>query len=448
MSILQKIIFLFLIIKEITSIIEIPLTTINITYKNQPTIIKQESLQKISFFQNLEIKEDLKINLNSLIYLTIKIGNPSKEFNLLFDTGSIALWVADKNSDDKYPIINHFDKTYSKTFKDLKKYFEWKYGSGNVKGYYGEDNIYLNNVNFIHTFGVAYSTIFPAEKIDGIIGCSRNFYYEKELLFMNQLYRLGKIKKKVFSVKNNINNRSLFIGEQHEDFNKKNTGSCSLSTNSDYKDIMWTCQLQGFLFGNYSNFSNNAFYDKNYSTLFFDTGTNFIVFPYHFLKIFYNGLNNSNCNIILSNDILVICDNLNDNKNFSLIFGYYSFHIPNDYLFYKEIYKEKPIYISKIRFTNEKMIIIGMPFFELFHTLFDNTNNQLKFYSNIAEITYIKNKMDFFYLYGNIIISLVVIIIIAILIIALILMNKKYTNRDLNSNELPLNPRLCPQNDD
>ena len=295
MSILQKIIFLFLIIKEITSIIEIPLTTINITYKNQPTIIKQESLQKISFFQNLEIKEDLKINLNSLIYLTIKIGNPSKEFNLLFDTGSIALWVADKNSDDKYPIINHFDKTYSKTFKDLKKYFQWKYGSGNVKGYYGEDNIYLNNVNFIHTFGVAYSTIFPAEKIDGIIGCSRNFYYEKELLFMNQLYRLGKIKKKVFSVKNNINNRSLFIGEQHEDFNKKNTGSCSLSTNSDYKDIMWTCQLQGFLFGNYSNFSNNAFYDKNYSTLFFDTGTNFIVFPYHFLKIFYNGLNNSNC---------------------------------------------------------------------------------------------------------------------------------------------------------
>ncbi len=87
-----------------------------------------------------------------------------------------------------------------------------------------------------------------------------------------------------------------------------------------------------------------------------------------------------------------------------------------------------------------------MPFFDVFHTLFDVKNNRLKFYSDIAEITYIKNKMDFFYLYGNIIISLVVIIIIAILIIALILMNKKYTNRDLNSNELPLNPRLYPQN--
>ena len=444
---LKKLFFFISIIQQIISIIEIPLKTIDIIYKNSPQIIKKESLEKISFFQILQIKEDLKISSDRLIYLTIKIGNPQKEFNLLFDTGSIALWVPDKNSDDRYPIVNHFDKSYSKSFKDLKEHFDWKYGSGNAKGYYGEDNIYLNNISFIHTFGVAYSTNFKAKNVDGIIGCSRNFYYKRELLFINQLYKLGKIKNKVFSVKNNKNNnnRSLFIGEEHEDFNKKNTGSCNLNKNSIYKDIMWTCRLQGFLFGNYSNFSNNFVQDKNDSTLFFDTGTNFIIFPYYFFNIIKKGLN-QNCYPLLKNQIYLICDSLSDIKNFSLIFGYYSFHIPINYLFDISYDKGKIIYVCKITFTKEQMIILGMPFFDVFHTLFDVKNNRLKFYSDIAEITYIKDKMGFFYVYGNIIIFISVIIIIVILIVVLIFINNKYTNKDLNSNELPLNPRLYPQN--
>jgi len=444
---LKKLFFFISIIQQIISIIEIPLKTIDIIYKNSPKIIKKESLEKISFFQILQIKEDLKISSDRLIYLTIKIGNPQKEFNLLFDTGSIALWVPDKNSDDKHPIKNHFDKTYSKTFNDLNENFDWKYGSGNAKGYYGEDYIHLNNISFIHTFGVAYLTDFKTDKIDGIIGSSRKFYYKRELLFINQLYRLGKIKNKIFSVKNKNNSRSLFIGEEHEDFNKKNIGSCSLSSDTNYKDVMWTCKLQGFLFGNYSNFSNNFVQDKNYSTIFFDTGTNFIIFPYNFIDIIYNGLNDKkHCEMVKNQIGTIICTQITDIKNFSLIYGYYNFHIPNDYLFQIQIYKGNIIFVCKILFSQEPMLIIGMPFFDLFHTLFDGKNNQLKFYSDIAEITYIKDKMSFLMIYGNYVIVISVIIIIVILLIALFCIKSKYTSRDLNVHELSLNNPLYPQN--
>ena len=60
--------------------------------------------------RNLEYIELNTISSYQNVFtIKILIGSNKEEFNVIFDTGSIILWIAGKDSDDKYPMKHHFD---------------------------------------------------------------------------------------------------------------------------------------------------------------------------------------------------------------------------------------------------------------------------------------------------------------------------------------------------
>uniref|UniRef100_A0A0N5A6T9 Peptidase A1 domain-containing protein n=1 Tax=Parastrongyloides trichosuri TaxID=131310 RepID=A0A0N5A6T9_PARTI len=77
----------------------------------------------------------------------ITIGTPPQLFNVILDTGSANLWVADKTCGtpkNEAPACigkTKFDHKKSTTFRRKKGKFQIKYGAGSVQGYLGEDTV-------------------------------------------------------------------------------------------------------------------------------------------------------------------------------------------------------------------------------------------------------------------------------------------------------------------
>ena len=441
MKIPKFIFYIIPLVNQITSLIEIPLSQININYKNPNTKIKKKNLIKALNLRNLQIKEDLYVSANSLVYIPITIGTPPQEFKVVFDTGSIALWVPGKNSEDKHTLKHHFDKDKSTSFKNLNEGFYWKYGSGASKGIYGYDVINFQNVKFNFTFGVANYTDFPSKDLDGIIGAPRYYPYSRELNFINELFNQKEIEKTVFSVKtiSSSNEIKLYLGGIHEDFQKNNTGFCETNENSPYRYI-WTAKLQCFVFGDVKNFSVNSNCSKDFPDIIFDTGTNFLIFPDIYQSYISNKLNEQKCKPLQDT---IICNNIDNISNISLVFGYYTYTFPIHKIFTPTKFN---VYISNFKFSKDFNIILGMPFFHIFHTLFDIGENKIRFYTEFSEIVYIKKQMPFFFLYGNIILFSISIIFISLLIIFIIFAYKKYMN-PISEHNPSSSLRLVPSNE-
>ena len=426
----QILIFLIsIIIKQIKSIIEIPLHPINTTsYKTPKLKINKTSLSKSKLLKNSIIEEDLLLTLENLLYIPIQIGTPSQNFKVIFDTGSLALWVPGINSIETTKKINHFNKSISKTFESTDEKFEFVYGTGYCKGIYGIDTIKFQNVNFSLNFGIASYIDFNVSNIDGILGSMRKDPYSEisEILFFEKLKRIGLINNTIFSVKkiSNSTKTKLYLGGKHNDFNKSNIGSCKLLSGLQ-NGIMWTCRLKYLIFGNVNDFTKNAF-EINFPTIF-DTGTNIILTPFAFKKTIFKGLNSKNCELIDEEKMsFIICKKYDDISEISFVFGNYSFTIPNDKMFILQEYLGEKFYLCSFVFTETNIMILGMPFFEVFHTLFDDKNQELLFYSDISNIIYIQDKITFWFLYGKmIIIFIIIIIIISSLILCCCCFNSK-----------------------
>ena len=417
---LKILIILITIIKQIKSLIEIPLYSINVTsYKTPELKIKKSTLSNTKLFKNSIIDEDLILILDNLLCIPINIGNPPQYFRVIFDTGSHALWVPNINCEETSKKNHHFNKSKSTTYKSTGEGFEFLYGTGYCKGYIGVDIIQFKNINFSFNFGVADFVDFNVTNTDGIIGAMRKDpnYFKNDKIFFYTLKKLGLINNTLFSVKriSNSSTGKLYLGGKHEDFNKTNTGSCKLNPNLQY-GYYWTCNLQYLVFGNVSNFPTNAYDPLNIPTIF-DTGINIIYAPLSLKDTVYKGINSTNCQLFEENKYhIILCSKLGNISEISLVFGNYIFTIPNEKMFMKQNMLGEEFYICNFIFAETKMMILGMPFFELFHTLFDDQNQQLVFYSDKSNIIYIKDKITFWFLYKNIIIITIFIIIVIIAI--------------------------------
>ena len=432
---LKILIILITIIKQIKSLIEIPLYSINVTsYKTPELKIKKSTLSNTKLFKNSIIDEDLILILDNLLCIPINIGTPPQYFRVIFDTGSHALWVPNINCKETSKKNHHFNKSKSTTYKSTGEGFEFLYGTGYCKGYIGVDIIQFKNINFSFNFGVADFVDFNVTNIDGIIGAMRKDpnSFPNNKIFFYTLKKLGLINNTLFSVKR-ISNSSiakLYLGGKHEDFNNTNTGSCKLNPNLQY-GYFWTCNLQYLVFGNVNDFSKNAYDGLNIPTIF-DTGTNIIYAPLSLKDTVYKGINNKNCELIKEKEIVyILCSKLDNISEISLVFGNYIFTIPNEKMFMKQNMLGEEFYICNFIFAETKMMILGMPFFELFHTLFDDQNQQLVFYSDKSNIIYIKDKITFWFLYKKIIITIIIIVIITILIVLCCLLCKKKEKKNM-----------------
>ncbi|KAF9197653.1 hypothetical protein BGZ59_005233, partial [Podila verticillata] len=130
-------------------------------------------------------------------YIEADIGTPAQKTELLFDTGSSLLWVAD----------SQYDSSKSTTAKDQDFANVLEYGSGNVTIEFFKDNVNIADFKFPQTFGVAnnISTI----GVSGIIGfgpmdLAGVEYPNKTVAYvptpMDNLYKSKKISTEVVGV--------------------------------------------------------------------------------------------------------------------------------------------------------------------------------------------------------------------------------------------------------
>ncbi|EIN09402.1 acid protease [Punctularia strigosozonata HHB-11173 SS5] len=82
-------------------------------------------------------------NADSSYYGTIAVGTPATSYNVILDTGSSDLWLADSNCFLGCESIATFDTTSSSTFRNLSTTFDITYGSGRAAGSLAQDTIQM-----------------------------------------------------------------------------------------------------------------------------------------------------------------------------------------------------------------------------------------------------------------------------------------------------------------
>ena len=370
---------------------------------------------------------DFTIISNNVFTLPIQIGTPPQTFNLIFDTGSGITWVPLINSKDSGLIEHHFDYEKSSTFENKKNVYELSYGSGSIRGTLSSDKIQILNNTIPLYFLLADTTNFNVSNADGIAGFGRYYPNSEELSLLHSLKRLNIINSLKFSVKRTyvtintplapimIPQAKLFIGGNHIDFQSNNSSSiaeCNFKNgNGNKMKTFFNCRLSHIVYGdsyNENEINSNNYFIKNFkeesineidktkmyfkSNLYdvyidamFDTGTNYIIFPMKYLDYFIDVLPPF-CTKAKDRggSIMFGCATLQHVKPFYFVLNGYALKFRAEDLFVRKLLTNgMSMYMSKVFFSeNNEFVIFGMPFFEVYHTMFDLENNKMRFAGN------------------------------------------------------------------
>ena len=367
-----------------TCLIEIPLKTVKVKnpiQKYQNIIPKLKPTKEVfnNFSNYLKIfseSGEYTINNETLFLAPITIGSNSQSFNLILDTGSDVLWVAQTNSKDAGIIKRHYNSSSSSTSTKTEESFYMIYGTFSCSGYYYKDIVsYINNSPFEMKFGVASYTNFNSDDADGILGLSK-YYEENEKSLIMSLYKNNITNSKKFSFKfykEDKNEKGTFYIGKHEDFSKNETAYCSLLNSTEYEQNMWACRISSMSLVN-NNTSINA---SGKYTVVFNTGTNVIIMPLKYLNEIKNNVREFNCSIYqIESESYSQLKCKDKRSEFQFTINNNVFKIPVEYSYYQiGVY-----FYSRIIFQESTVYIFGSPFFFTFHTMFNYDDNKLYFY--------------------------------------------------------------------
>jgi len=82
-------------------------------------------------------------NTDSSYFGSLAIGTPPLSYNVILDTGSSDLWVADSNCLTGCESVPTFDSSKSTSFQNKSQSFSIQYGSGEAAGTLGQDTIQM-----------------------------------------------------------------------------------------------------------------------------------------------------------------------------------------------------------------------------------------------------------------------------------------------------------------
>lgn len=379
-------------------------------------------------FRSLFEKDIRREPVFQMVDTSICLGTPPQCINnLVFDTGSFGLWVAD----EKTYYFSTFNKTQSLSFQSNDTKGEIYYGSGKVAGHIVSDCLYLPELN---KFTENNFTFLLAEQIsiqsmhNGIIGFGKVFderylklpLGEEKILntsYIIYLYKNRIIDKKIFSYKQTSNETSLiYVGEtglkHNERFHKCFARKIDDAHNEYERKLIidrsafWTCQYYGLFYNNGTKIKVNNTNDtdtqvNDFYSVYFDSGTNCFRVPepyFGVLKESYIKDSNGSCSSYYRNDGIV-CDlsfDLNLLPRFRLAFKDFSLEIiPQDVF---RLYNDKlrTFYQFTILQGSEPEFTIGAPIMKRYQFIFDMDDGSVGILPNylINEIENITVTMD------------------------------------------------------
>ena len=372
--------------------IQIPIKKINTKFQKK---ISSNPGQTSSY-----ISKQFSILDNYLFAVDLSIGSNKQTFTILFDTGSEILWVPGKEAVSSSG-ANIYDPSSSTTSKRTSEKVNYEYSSGTITGYYYSDqmNFLLSNSFYIY-FAVVSSTNLLDYYFDGIMGLARK-YNDNKYSVLHTIKNIGGISSTKFSFKYNYNTDKLYfyLNEEHEDFKSSNIANCPLINSKIYGKKLWLCNIVSL--GVKEGERTIKKITFNLEGLF-DTGTNNIVFPIKYLSDFQNAFTSLNCYIREEGDSstgsqkAIYCRNPNNLPKITIGLKNYELTLGKT-TFYSQVYTNREyVYRLRLLFTdNINFCVIGQDFFYEYHTLFDDDNEILKFYSDEKkEIVYHEGDED------------------------------------------------------
>jgi len=112
-------------------------------------------------------------NADSSFFGSVAIGTPPVSYDVILDTGSADLWVADKQCSTGCQGVPTFDSTQSSTFTNQTTIFSIQYGSGAAQGTLGQDVVEMAGFSVPNqVFGVCsdVSTGLLSNPVSGLLG--------------------------------------------------------------------------------------------------------------------------------------------------------------------------------------------------------------------------------------------------------------------------------------
>jgi hypothetical protein len=342
---------------------------------------------------------------DGLFSIKLSLGNPSKEFEVILDTGSFLLWIPSSECHNCFRNKNSLDVRGSKSLIKSKDTLEVRYLSGGISGNVSFENLKIGKKFNLNKFKFLLSDKIDAPvSVDGIIGLSRVYKkYDPSFSLIDSLFKSGMIKRKMFSQKideDNLENSKFSIGNLPKEISEdlSNFTKCNVIKDRYSVDSFWSCNLKNVLFMNRNSniLDNKAFdftvhSDSESKPAIFDTGSNVIIAPSEyfdkFKNLFFKDLiDNKSCNLLEDyyDSQSFRCSKNVDFNSFPVL----KFVFDNNYAYELDI---KSLFVSNINGYLFRIIfgnvpgsgwLLGQPFLKQFHVVFDHDDNTVGLYRN------------------------------------------------------------------
>ncbi|CAD8089323.1 unnamed protein product [Paramecium sonneborni] len=270
------------------------LIIVQFCYHSALTQIASHTFELTKVAQQNYITQNQSINLHyyysDYYAMNLRIGTPNQVFQVLVDTGSSILWLANYTCDN-CSIAHRFKPFMSQTYINFNQNYTQNYEQGQCSGQFGQDLISVadtpiyTNLSFLLADQV--SNLYLQLLTSGIMGLSNWNKYQNifESAYSNQLIQSPLFG---FQFSNTTQPSQLLYGKFNESVLNQ---TIWIQTNMDRS---WSTQILGVQINN-----KDYLYFKDHSSIF-DSGTSCLLLEEQvYWKIYYDYINcglNCDCN--------------------------------------------------------------------------------------------------------------------------------------------------------
>ena len=337
----------------------------------------------------LTLSNIFNIHYNVKVY----IGNPTKEFNLILDTGSNWLWVGSDSCENCYASgisdLYHCSNSIS-CIEDSLTSMDIHYGIGYVNGYMTRDRVSLDKFGNISVDDQQFIQIQRIQDInqlkgEGLLGIGKKGYETKvQSTFIENLKKQGKIEHNMFSLyllgHDCREDSRIVIGGHDESLFEGN-----ITYVYGISDEMWNIPIESVFFSMNDMVKN---IDSVYKTALIDSGSSEIVMNSTDLSHIINHFESLGiyCEMIdnYQNVPQLTCEESDETRypDFNVKINSTIFTIkPKEY--FANCYFISFKYVCRLHFIVdnsldiEEIIILGETFLNVFYSIYDLENNRI-----------------------------------------------------------------------